>query len=124
MRPAFPHMHARALALALALRAGVARADRDLCAPGTPHRGTIISLDVAGAAPRDVFRLLADAARLDLVVADGITARITAKLAHVPWDAAACAIAATYQLRLGLAAHILTVTARPLPHTERSAAQR
>ena len=85
---------------------------RDLCAPGVRHHGAAIDLDVRGAAIHDVFRLLADAGRVNLVISDDVTGTVTLHLVHVAWDAAACAIAGVHQLRIDVQGNILVVARR------------
>jgi type II secretory pathway component HofQ len=89
----------RALTL-VALVATPAFADRDLCAPGTKHHGAPIDLDVNHADVRDVLRLLADTANVNLVIADDVAGKVTLKLKRVAWDAATCAIAGVQHLRV------------------------
>jgi type IV pilus assembly protein PilQ len=97
------------LALALLLCSTVAHAD-DLCAPETKHRGKTIDLDVQQADVRDVLRLLADTANVNLVVGDDVTGKVTLKVKRVAWDAAACTIAAVHHLRITRNDNILLVT--------------
>ena len=99
----------RALAFAVFLASAPAYADRDLCAPDAKHHGAAISLDLKDAELHDVLRLIADVARVNLVVPDTVTGHVTVKLKLVPWDAAACAIAATHRLSLRVDGNILTV---------------
>jgi type II secretory pathway component HofQ len=82
----------------------------DICVPGAPHRGTVIDLDVKQADVQDVLRLLVDTAKLNLVVGDEVTGKVTLHLVHVAWDAAACAVAALHHLRMTLDDGILLVT--------------
>jgi hypothetical protein len=84
-------------------------AARDLCAPGVRHHGAAIDLDVRGAGIHDVFRLLADAGHVNLVIADDVTGTVTLHVVHVPWDAAACAIAGVHHLRIDVQGEILVV---------------
>lgn len=85
---------------------------RDLCAPGVPHHGAAIDLDVRGAGIHDVFRLLADAGHVNLVIPDDVTGTVTLHLVHVAWDAAACAIAGVHHLRIDVQGNILVVARR------------
>jgi len=82
----------------------------DICVPGALHRGTVIDLDVKQADVQDVLRLLVDTAKLNLVVGDNVTGKVTLHLKHVAWDAAACAVAALHHLRMTLDDGILLVT--------------
>ena len=90
-------------------------AARDLCAPGVRHHGAPIDLDVRGAGIHDVFRLLADAGRVNLVIPDDVTGTVTLHLVHVAWDAAACAIAGVHHLRIDVQGNILVVGRRGPP---------
>lgn len=104
----------RRLAIAVMVMglAGTAVADRDLCAPGTRFRGTPLDLDVKAADIRDVFRLLADVGRVNLVVNDKVDGRVTLQLKRVPWDQIACTIAAMNKLQITVQDSILMVTKR------------
>jgi type IV pilus assembly protein PilQ len=82
----------------------------NLCAPGVKHHGKVLDLDLAQADLHDVLRLLADTANINLVVGDKVTGKVTLRMKHVAWDAAACTIASTHQLRLTLDDGILLVT--------------
>lgn len=88
---------------------------RDLCAPGVRHHGAAIDLDVRGAGIHDVFRLLADAGHVNLVIPDDVTGTVTLHLVHVAWDAAACAIAGVHHLRIDVQGNILVVARRAPP---------
>src|ERR1700760_2056447 len=95
-------------ALVLLLLAHAARAN-DLCAPATKHHGAAIDLDLVRADVHDVFRMLADTAKLNLVVGADVSGAVTLKLKQVPWDAAVCTIAALHHLRVTLDDGILLV---------------
>lgn len=95
-------------ALVLLLVAHVASAG-ELCAPDAKHHGTAIDLDLVHAELHDVLRLLADTAKLNLVVGQEVSGAVTLKLKRVPWDAAVCTIAALHHLRVTLAGGILLV---------------
>ena len=82
---------------------------RELCAADVRHHGAAIDLDVRGAGIHDVFRLLANAGRVNLVIADDVTGTVTLHLVHVAWDAAACAIASVHHLRIDVQGNILVV---------------
>ena len=90
----------------------VARADGELCARGAHYRGATIDLDVKDADIHEVLRLLADTGRVNLVVPDTVSGKVTLKLHRVPWDQAACAIAATHQLSIVVDGNILIVKPR------------
>ena len=99
----------------IALAASTAYADRDLCAPGTKHHGATIDLDLQHADIRDVLRLIADTANVNLVVADDVDGKVTLKLKRVAWDAAACTIAAVHKLRVTVEDNILIVRRAAAP---------
>jgi hypothetical protein len=82
---------------------------RDLCARGVRHHGAAIDLDVKGADIHDVFRLIADAGKVNLVVPDDVTGKVTLRLRHVAWDAVACAVAQLHHLTIAVDGNILLV---------------
>lgn len=104
----------RALAIAVMVMglAGSAAADRDLCAPGTRFRGAPVDLDLKDADIRDVFRLLADVGRVNLVVNDKVDGKVTLRLKRVPWDQIACTVAAVHKLQIMVQDSILMVSKR------------
>jgi type II secretory pathway component GspD/PulD (secretin) len=83
---------------------------RELCGREVRHHGAAIDLNVKDADIHDVFRLIADAARVNLVIPDDVTGKVTLRLLHVPWDAVACAVAAVHQLTITVDGNILLVT--------------
>ncbi len=99
----------RVVLAALLAVSAQARADRDLCARGTPHHGAPIDLDVKAADLHDVFRLLADVAHVNLVISDDVAGKVTLALKHVAWDLAACTVARVHHLTLTVQDHILLV---------------
>jgi hypothetical protein len=82
---------------------------RDLCSASARHHGAPIDLDLKGADLPDVFRLLADVGRVNVVVPDDVTGKVTLHLRHVAWDAAACAIAKLHHLTITVDDNILLV---------------
>lgn len=100
-----------AIALAGAA-ASDAAAERDACARGTKWRGHRIDLDLKDASLPDVFRFLADVGRVNVVVADDVTGRVTLRLERVPWDQVLCTIAATKQLDVTVDGGVLLVMRR------------
>ena len=99
------------LALVLMLVANAAHAG-DLCGPGAVHKGAPIDLDLDRAQVKAALRLVADAAHLNLVVADDVAGTVTIHLTQVPWNAAACAIASVAHVVLELRDNILIATKR------------
>ena len=103
----------RALAIALVLAPASARADRELCAPTTRFRGAVVDLDVKGAEIHDVYRLLSEVGRVNIVLPDDVTGKVTLRLKRVPWDQVACTIAAVHRLAIDVNGNVLLVTKRP-----------
>jgi type IV pilus assembly protein PilQ len=99
----------RALAVVAFLVPGLAHADRDLCAPGAKHHGATIDLDLVRADVHDVLRLLADVGRVNLVVGDDVDGKVTLRVRGIPWDAAACTVAAVHHLTITVQDNILLV---------------
>ena len=100
----------RALAVWLIVATGVAHADgRELCAAGVQHHGAPIDLDLKAADIHDVFRLIADVGRVNVVVPDDVTGKVTLHLVRVAWDAAACAVARLHHLAITVDGNILLV---------------
>lgn len=107
----------RALAIALLLAPAIARAG-ELCEPNARraegrYRGAIVDLDVKGADIHDVFRLLSDVGRVNIVVPDDVAGKVTLRLKRVPWDQVACTIAAVHRLAIDVNGNVLLVTRRP-----------
>jgi type II secretory pathway component HofQ len=89
-----------------------AAADRDLCPPNARYRGKAIDLDVKAADIHEVYRLLGDVGRVNIVIPDTIKARVTMRLKRVPWDQVACTVAAAHRLDISVNGNVLLVTAR------------
>ncbi len=83
----------------------------DFC-PRTRYRGTALDLDVKGADVHEVFRLLADVGRVNLVVPEDVTGKVTLRLKRAPWDNILCTVAATQRLRVQTDGSILVVSRR------------
>jgi type IV pilus assembly protein PilQ len=96
--------------LIVAVLARAASAD-DLCARKV-HRGAPIDLDVKDADVHDVMRLIADTAKVNLVVSDEVSGKVTLRLKRVAWDLAACTIAKVNHLAVALDDGVLLVTKR------------
>jgi type IV pilus assembly protein PilQ len=88
-----------AAALVLAAATAPAFAD-DACVPGTRWRGHPVDFDVKDADLHDVFRMLSDVGRVNVVVADEVRGSVTLRLKKVPWDQVLCTVAATKRLRV------------------------
>ena len=98
----------RALALVCVI-SSVAHAGENMCASGAKHHGKAIDLDVTHADVRDVLRLLADTANVNIVMNDEVTGQVTVKLKRAPWDAVMCTVAALEHLRVTVEDNILLV---------------
>lgn len=81
----------------------------NLCARDVRHRGAPIDLEVKGADIHDVFRLIADAGRVNIVLPDDVTGKVTLRLVRVAWDAVACAVAAVHHLTLTVDGNVVLV---------------
>lgn len=104
----------RALAIAVLLvLAGTASAEpRELCTRGMVYRGPALDLDVKDADVHDVFRLLSDVGRVNLVIADDVRARVTLRLRRVAWQQVACTVAAVHRLQILVDGDVLLVRPR------------
>lgn len=105
-------MRAWMIALAMALATRVAHADRDLCPPNAQFRGAPVDLDVKGADIHEVYRLLADVGRVNIVVPDDVRGKVTLRLKRVPWDQIACTVAAVHRLDITVNGNVLLVMPR------------
>ena len=92
--------------------ASPARAERELCGRGAVYRGALIDLDVTRADIHEVFRLLADVGKVNIVVPDDVKAKVTLKLRRVPWDQVACTVAAVHRLSITVDGNVLLVMPR------------
>jgi hypothetical protein len=90
----------RLLVIACVVAAAPAYADRELCTPGAVHRGPTVDLDVKDADITEVYRLLADVGRVNLVMADDVAGKITLRLKRVAWSQVACTVAAVHKLAI------------------------
>ena len=83
-------------------------------ADANAHRyaGARIDLDVKGADLHDVFRLIADVGKVNIVVAGDVSGTITLKLKSVPWDQALDVVARAKNLSLEREGNVIVVSAR------------
>jgi type IV pilus assembly protein PilQ len=95
--------------LAAILSAASARAERDMCRPGTKYRGAPVDLDVKDADLHDVMRLLADVGNINIVVADDVRGKVTLRLKRVAWDLVACTVASMHKLRVTVHDNVVLV---------------
>jgi type IV pilus assembly protein PilQ len=86
--------------------------DRDMCPQNARYRGAPIDLDVKYADVHDVFRLLGDVGRVNIVVPETVKAKVTLRLKRVPWDQVACTVAAAHRLAITVNGNVLLVTER------------
>ena len=98
--------------LGIALAATPALADRELCTRGAKYRGAAMDLDVNAADLKDVLRLLADVGKVNLVVPEDVSGRVTLRLKRVPWDQVLCTVAAAHKLTITVQDGILMVARR------------
>jgi type IV pilus assembly protein PilQ len=102
---------AAAATLLTLLASPPARAEeRDACVRGTRWRGHTIDLDLKAVPLHDVFRLLSDVGRINVVVGDDVKGAVTLRLKKVPWDQALCTIARTKQLRVTADGNVYLIT--------------
>ena len=80
--------------------------------PNARYRGATVDLDVKDANIHDVYRLLADVGKVNIVVPDTVTGKVTMKLKRVPWDQIACTVAAVYQLDVTVDGNVIMVMPR------------
>src|SRR5438270_3701044 len=76
---------------------------------GTRYRGAPVDLDFKGADLQDVFRLLADVGKVNIVVAGEISGTITMKMRRVPWDQALDVVARAKGLALERDGNVILV---------------
>jgi len=105
-----------ALVLALAVPAGESAGEprpatnaRDMCPRGKVHRGTPLDLFVKHADLHDLFRLLGDVGRVNIVIADGVSGKTTLSLKRVPWDRIVCTVAASHKLEVRIDGNVVLV---------------
>ena len=96
----------------LVARTSIADADRELCEPGARFRGAVVDLDVKDAGIHDVYRLLGDVGRVNIVLPDDVTGKVTLRLRRVPWDQVACTVAAVHHLSISINGNVLLIMKR------------
>jgi type IV pilus assembly protein PilQ len=97
-----------AAGMALALP-GAVRADPSMCERGKIYRGTPMDLDVKDADLHDLFRLLADVGRVNIVIGEGVGGKTTLRLRRVPWDQIVCTVAAAHRLEVTVNGNVVLV---------------
>jgi type II secretory pathway component HofQ len=100
MRPALAFLVTVVVSAATVWHAPAARAERSrhVRCVGEAYTGAPIDLDVKDADLANALRLLAQAAKIDIVIPDDVKGTLTISLTHVPWDQALCTIAKLKQL--------------------------
>jgi type IV pilus assembly protein PilQ len=83
-----------------------------MCPANARYRGTLIDLDVKRADIHDVFRLLSEVGRVNIVVPASVKAKVTLRLQRVPWDQVACTVAAAHGLAITVTGNVLLVRPR------------
>jgi type IV pilus assembly protein PilQ len=102
-----------ALSLVAPSLASPARAEREApCERARRYRGPSIDLDVKDADLHNVFRFLADAGGVNIVVPDDVHGAITLRLKRVPWEQALCTVVRVEKLELSKEGSIYSVTTR------------
>ncbi len=69
-----------------------------------------VSLDLVDADLLAVLRLIAEVGRINLVVGDGVSGRVTVRLTDVPWDQALAVILQSQGLAAARAGQVVLVT--------------
>ncbi len=90
-----------------------ATAERDACPRDVRYRGAAIDLDVRAADLQDVFRLIANVGRVNVVLADDVRGAVTLQLKRVPWDQVLCTVARAKHLTVTVDGTVYLV--RPAP---------
>ena len=80
-------------------------------ASGHRYNGARIDLDVKGADLQNVFRLISDVGKVNIVVAGEVTGTITMKLKNVPWDQALDVVARAKNLSVERDGNVIIVSA-------------
>ena len=78
------------------------------------YRGATVDFDFKAAPLHDLLRTIADTGKVNIVIPDGINAKVTVRLKRVPWDQARKLDAGLAELA-GQISVALELTARPVP---------
>ena len=73
--------------------------------------GGLVDIDVKDADVHDVLRLLADVGKVNIVVGDNVSGRVTMQLRRVPWRQALDAVTSTKGLAVSGEGSVLIITA-------------
>ncbi len=76
------------------------------------YHGAPVDLDLKDADLADVFRLLADVGRVNIVVGGEVSGKVTMRLRHVPWDQALDVIVRAKELSIERDGNVLLITRR------------
>jgi type IV pilus assembly protein PilQ len=76
------------------------------------YKGRKLSLDFKDADIKNILRLIAEVSDLNIIVADGVTGKITMRLVDVPWDQALDLILQSKNLGMVRAGNVLRVAPR------------
>ena len=101
-----------AIACVLCVATTAVAEERELCTKRAVYRGPSIDLDVKGADIHDVYRLLSDVGRVNIVIPDDVKAKVTLRLKRVPWQQVACTVAAVHRLEILVDGNVLLVRRR------------
>jgi len=77
--------------------------------PQKVYRGRKLSLDFKDADIKNILRLIAEVSDLNIIVADGVTGKITMRLVDVPWDQALDLILQSKNLGMARAGNVVRV---------------
>jgi type IV pilus assembly protein PilQ len=77
--------------------------------PQKIYRGRKLSLDFKDADIKNILRLIAEVSDLNIIVADGVTGKITMRLVDVPWDQALDLILQSKSLGMARAGNVVRV---------------
>ncbi len=78
-------------------------------APQKVYSGRKLSLDFKDADIKNILRLIAEVSNLNIIVADGVTGKITMRLVDVPWDQALEIILQSKNLDKRLAGNVVRI---------------
>jgi hypothetical protein len=76
------------------------------------YRGAPVDLDLKNVEVAEVFRLLADVGKVNVVVAGDVTGTVTLRLAKVPWDQALEIVARSKGLEIEVEGNVILVRRR------------
>ena len=80
-----------------------------MCRPNAKYRGPVIDLDVKNADIHDVYRLLSEVGKVNIVLPRDVQGAVTMRLKRVPWDQIACTVAAVHRLAIVVNGNVLRV---------------